>query len=452
MADGLPVILTVRRKQEGGHFAGDERDRIALLKKLAPAGFSWLDLEHDLDAPDLDKLFVSGGGRIIRSLHDHDGVPQDLVDLVNRLARGPTEIPKAAVTPKSSADFLRLLQAFDSLEGTEKVLLGMGDFGFATRVLAPRLGSLFCYSSPPSGAAAPGHTDPATLDELYRYRRISASTQVFGVIGNPVMHSLSPRIHNAGFAELGLDAVYLPFLVDDLGPFLKAAEILSVRGLSVTVPHKESIIRALHTQDPLVSTIGACNTVSRGAHGEWIGTNTDADGFLAPLRAALGGSAITRNLGATVIGAGGAARSVVSALSSGGARVLILNRTREKAATLAAAFGARAAGLDAQGAALMEGHRDLIVQTTSAGMSPRTAEDPFPECTFTGREIVYELIYAPPTTAFLSRAFQAGCRVIRGKQMLLAQALAQFKIFTGRDYPGGALAELESKTDSERTD
>ena len=444
------MILTVRRKQEGGHFAGDERERVALLKKLAPAGFSCLDLEQDLDAPELDKLFVSSGGRIIRSLHDRAGVPHDLVDLVKRIARGPREIPKAAVTPKGSAEFLRLLQAFDSLKGIEKVLLGMGDFGFPTRVLAPRLGSLFCYSSPPSGAAAPGHTDPATLDELYRYNTIGPDTGIFGVIGNPVMHSLSPRIHNAGFAELGLDAVYLPFLVDDLGAFLQAAPILSIRGLSVTVPHKENIIRALHTQDSLVRTIGACNTISRAEDGRWTGTNTDVEGFLAPLRAAFGGrSIVPPGLGATVIGAGGAARSVVSALVTAGARVLILNRTLEKAERLAATFGAAAvaASLDARGAALMEGHRDLIVQTTSAGMSPRTADDPFPECTFTGREIVYELIYAPPTTHFLSRAISAGCRVIRGKQMLRAQAVAQFRIFTGRDYPRAALAELESETD-----
>jgi len=440
------VILTVRRKREGGHFAGDERERTALLRKLASAGFSCVDLEHDLDAPELDKLFISGGGRIIRSLHDHEGVPQDLVNLVKRIARGPGEIPKAAVTPKSSADFLRLLQAFDSVKGMEKVLLGMGDFGFPTRVLAPRLGSLFCYSSPPSGAAAPGHTDPATLNELYRYHKVGAGTHVFGVIGNPVMHSLSPRIHNTGFAELGLDAVYVPFLVDELGPFLQAAELLKIRGLSVTVPHKQSIIRALHTQDPLVRAIGACNTVSRTEDGRWTGTNTDGEGFLTPLKTAFAGN-LPDGLGATVIGAGGAARSVVSALASAGARVLILNRTREKAASLAATFGATAGALDAAGAALMERHRDLIVQTTSAGMSPRTAEDPFPGCTFTGREIVYELIYAPPTTAFLSRAVAAGCKIIRGKQMLLSQAIAQFRIFTGRDYPAAALAELESETD-----
>lgn len=366
---------------------------------------------------------------------------------MRRLPRGLTEIPKAAVLPRSSRDFLRVLRAVEALRGMEKVLLGMGDFGFPTRVLAQRLGSLFCYSTPDAAhAAAPGHVDPAVLDELYRYHRISASTEVFGVIGNPVMHSFSPVIHNRGFAELGRDAVYLPFLVDEITPFLEAADMLSIRGLSVTVPHKQAVLAALVRRDEVVQAVGACNTMYRDPEGRWTGTNTDGIGFLAPLRAAFGGS-VPPGLGATVIGAGGAARAVVSALAGAGAAVLVLNRTLEKARALADEFHADAGPLGPEGVGKLEGHRDLIVQTTSAGMAPQTGIDPFPECQFTGREVVYDLVYVPSTTAFLARAIQAGCPVIRGRRMLLSQAYAQFRIFTGRDYPEAAKAALESETD-----
>jgi len=438
----LPVILTVRRVQEGGTFTGDERDRIQLISRIGSAGFAFLDLEEDCEAPGLEKQVHEAGTGIIRSFYDRDGVPRDLTQRMAALARGAQEIPKAAVTPRGARDLLRLLEAFEELGPTPKVLLGMGPYGFPTRVLAPKLGSLFCYSSPPDVSAAPGHLDPGTLDEIFRYHLIGKATEVFGVIGNPVMHSLSPRIHNAGFAAVGRDAVYLPFLVDDLAAFLEVADRLGIRGLSVTIPHKEGIIPALERPDQSVRAMGACNTARRRSDGKWEGTNTDGVGFLAPLREAFGGR-LPQGLGATVIGAGGGSRAVVHALSTNGARVLVLNRTVQRAQQLARELGVKAAPLDQAGIREMGGgFNDLIVQATRVGMSPEAGEDPLPGYTFTGRETVYDLVYVPETTAFLSRALGAGCRVIRGSQMLLAQACEQFLFFTGHDFPGDAKQEL----------
>lgn len=438
----LPVILTVRRQREGGRFAGDERERIALLNRLSNGGFAFVDLEEDLDAPSLDRQLAEKKVGIIRSFHDRNGVPQDLLERFGRLARGPTEIPKAAVTPRGVADLLRVLETFQGFPQPRKVLLGMGDYGFPTRVLAPKLGTLFCYSSPPGDSAAPGQVDPQTLDELYRYHGVGGETEVYGVMGNPVMHSLSPRIHNAGFAALKRNAVYLPFLVDDLEPFLRVADLLGIRGLSVTIPHKERVLRVLGKKDPSVAATGACNTLHRGPSGAWDGTNTDAAGFLAPLVEVFGGR-IPRGLGATVIGAGGASRAIVYALVGRGARVLVLNRTAERARQLAAAFNVQAAPLDESGLGLMSGFSDLIVQATNVGMSPRPEADPLPGYHFTGHEVAYDLVYVPETTVFLKRALSAGCRVIRGRQMLLAQAWEQFRIFTGSEYPSPARRELE---------
>jgi 3-dehydroquinate dehydratase/shikimate dehydrogenase len=443
---GLPVILTVRRASDGGKYAGTERDRCALLRRLVGQGFAYIDIEEDLQAPDLEDVIRQSGTRIIRSLHDYSGVPPGLATRFSGLARGPHEIPKAAVMPTTCAQLAELLDVFAATAGRERVLLGMGDIGFPTRVLAPRLGSSWCYASPTVQAVAPGQVTPVSLEDVYRFRSIGHSTAIFGVIGNPVMHSRSPLIHNRGFGALGIDAVYLPFLVPDLEGFWKVADALDVRGLSVTVPHKQAVV-PLVMGDESVRRVGACNTLLREeSGGPWTGTNTDAEGFLAPLLRTFGG-ALPPGLGATVVGAGGAGRAVVAALSAAGARVLVLNRTVENARGLATAFGAEAAGLDEAGIRRAKDFSDLVVQTTSAGMSPLEGIDPAPTLAFSGTETVYELVYSPGKTKFLQRALEAGCRVIYGRQMLLAQAMRQFRLFSGVDYPVLQLAGLEADRD-----
>jgi 3-dehydroquinate dehydratase/shikimate dehydrogenase len=430
-----PVILTVRRSADGGAFTGSEAERVSLLWRLAGAGFSSIDIEEDLHAVKLEVRCADARVKIIRSFHDFSGVPADLTARLARLARGPAELPKAAVMVRGQADHLRLLECFEQLSGKDKILLGMGEPGFPTHVLASRLGSALCYTSPPGFPVAPGQIDPRTLAEVYRFRSIGPRTQVLGVIGDPIMHSRSPRIHNRGLAHAGLDAVYLPFLVDSLEPFWGVADALGIRGLSVTAPHKQAVAAHLATRDALSAAVGACNTMTRPeSSGGWIGTNTDVAGFLKPLRAALADAPLSGRT-ATVIGAGGAARAVVHALAREGARVLVLNRTPARGRALASDFGAQCAGLDADGYARAASFADIVVQTTSAGMEPETDVDPAPGLAFSGREIVYELVYAPAATRFLSRAREAGCRTIPGMRMLLAQAAEQFRLFTGKELP-----------------
>ncbi len=441
-----PAILTVRRERDGGRFGGDERDRVALLDRLAGAGFAWVDLEEDLVAPELEERIRSCGSRIVRSFHDLEGVPRDLGRRVAGLARSAAEIPKAAVTPRSSADLHLILAACASLPGKDKVVLGMGDIGFPTRVLAAKLGSSWCYASAGPAAVAPGQVDPLTLTGTYRYRSIGPQTTVFGVIGNPVMHSRSPAIHNPGFDALGIDAVYVPFLVPDLDGFWSVADDLRVQGLSVTVPHKEAVIGRLAARDKLVEAAGACNTMWRtqGA-GPWRGTNTDVAGFLAPLRALLGSQSL-RGIGATVVGAGGAARGVVHALVAEGAKVLVLNRTPERARLLGEEKGVEHAGIGPAGYRKARRFSDLIVQTTSAGMG-HDPVDPAPGLRLTGKEIVYELVYSPAVTPFLERARAAGSRIVPGIRMLAAQAARQFELFTGRPYPADLLEKAAQGPD-----
>lgn len=308
-------------------------------------------------------------------------------------------------------------------------MLGMGAFGFFSRAAPQLCGSMLTFCSVGERSGAPGQTSPRELEEVYRVSKQDTDTVYFGIIGNPVLHSKSPQLHNPWFAERRMNAVYLPFQVDDVGLFMSLAEQLGIRGFSVTVPHKQEIIKHVNQVENAVQSIGSCNTVIRTSEG-WCGSNTDYEGFLAPLKRT---DVLSGGKRALVIGAGGVARTVVYALAQAGLSVSIVNRTDEKAAALAAEFKVNWQSIHSH---LTVGKFHLIVQTTSAGMEPNTEIDPLPGYRFKGSEIVYELIYAPEWTRFLRRAADAGCRTIGGREMLHAQALLQFEQFNSAYNPG----------------
>ncbi|HUV06835.1 MAG TPA: shikimate dehydrogenase [Spirochaetia bacterium] len=428
-----PVIMTIRKPGDGGLFAHPEEDRLKIFRGVTGGGYAFFDFEEDFANNDLEAGARADGARIIRSIHSVSGFPSGLETRIRRLKRHPTDLPKAAIQIQSAGELLELLRTARRLQGFEKILLGMGPIGFITRVLASKIGSFLSYSSPPEQSAAPGRTDPLTLQKIYRYRQIGPDTKIFGIIGNPVMHSFSPRIHNAGFERLGLDAVYLPMQIEDPGPFFSLAEELGIEGVSVTIPFKESVIPLLNKQSENVTATGACNTLTK-KNSSWQGTNTDVQGFLTPLEERFL-SDWQGERTATVIGAGGAARSIVYALRRESFHVLILNRTPERAKSLAESFGCEWDTLDSGGAKKARRYNRLVVQTTSVGMVPDVEGEPFGEYRFQGSEIVYDIVYNPSETSFLRRAMRSGCRLVYGREMLLAQALHQFKLFTGRDLP-----------------
>ena len=441
---GKACILTLRRKIDGGYYDGGDAERAALFRRYADAGFRWFDLELDFH-PGLPGPGKDGTPGIIRSHHDTEGIPGNPASLFRRLSENGSEIPKIAVTPRSTGELFALYDFARELPGgrgsRERIVLGMGNWGFPTRVLPTRFGSSLSYCTAGKVAAAPGHVSPKELDLLYRLRPQSGDTRVYGIIGNPVMHSRSPLIHNAGFAELGLDAVYVPFPTDDPLLFLDRSTELGVEGMSVTVPHKRALLSRLGSKGPEVSKTGACNTVVR-REGEWAGYNYDVPGFLEPLKRMWADTGV-KHRRAVVLGAGGAARAVVYALLTEGIDVVILNRTFDKARSLAGEFGCHAGRLDEAGLGEAESYTGLIVQTTSAGMPPKEDDDPLGFYDFRGDETVYEIIYVPRETGLLRRALEAGCRVIYGEEMLHEQAYLQFEAFTGRPYPREALPKYD---------
>jgi 3-dehydroquinate dehydratase/shikimate dehydrogenase len=285
--------------------------------------------------------------------------------------------------------------------------------------------------------SASGQIDPDVLRTVYRFGDADAGWKLYGILGGTtVLGSLSPRIHNAGFAAAGIKARYLPFPADDLESFMRLAELLEIRGFSITVPFKERILPRLSWRSPEVDAIGACNTAVRTDRG-WDGYNTDAHGFRKAILQFLGAREL-KGIRACIIGAGGAARSVAYVLKELGAESCVINRSITKAKRLAETYGLPWAGMTERAVELIERYNDLIIQTTSVGMEGGPNGDPLEWYQFTGKEALFETIYNPEETPLLRRAREAGCRAVNGRSMLMAQAAAQFSLFTGADYPESA--------------
>jgi shikimate dehydrogenase len=263
-----------------------------------------------------------------------------------------------------------------------------------------------------------------------------------GLIGWPVEHSISPAMQNAAFRALGLDWHYdlLPVPPGRVGDVLAGLAARGYRGANVTVPHKQAVLPFLAAVEDETRAIGAANTLVRRAEGGWAGHNTDAAGFLAALREAgfrpAGASAL-------VLGAGGAARAVVHALSSAGCRVAIHNRTPERAARLAGEFGA--GGREVRALSLDEFEPDsidLLVNATSLGMGAQAGASAWPEpLPLPARWTVYDLVYNPAETPLLFRARQAGAAAVGGLGMLIHQGALAFELWTGQAAPLDAMRE-----------
>ena len=409
----LPVILTCRAKSEGGFFAGSEDERWRLLTEAQRAGAEYVDVEWKAGFYEL--IERRRGRGIVVSNHDFEGVPADLEARVRAMRATGAEVVKVAVMARQLADNVPLLEVAKK-QTAPFVALAMGDAGIASRVLAARFGSAWTYSGP---AVAPGQIAPSRMHDEFSFARVTAATAIYGVVGRPVMHSVSPAMHNAAFRSVGIDAVYLPLAATDFDDFLTFADAFELVGASVTAPYKLAAFDCARDLDLLSRRVHSVNTLRRTSQG-WLGCNTDVAGFLAPLK-----GFTLRNMRATVLGAGGAARAVGVALASVGAKVSIAARRPERAQFVASRAGA----------AVVEwppapNSWDLLVNATPIGTSPDIGESPLPGAAFTG-QIVYDLVYNPSETRLLREARAAGCRTIGGLAMLVGQAHRQFEWWTG---------------------
>ena len=435
-----PMVLTFRPAEEGGQASIDYEARRGLwttLNKLSNS--AWMDLELDLvQGFDAGKASIDWS-RVICSHHDFRAVPPDLDQIYEQMAATPARILKIAVQADDATDCLPIFRLLERAqrEGREMIAIAMGQAGIMTRILGPSRGSFLTYGAfDDESATAPGQLTATALRELYRIDKVNEQTEIVGLIGNPVGHSLSAHIHNTAFAAAAVNAVYIPFQVADATQFLRRmAHPLSreldwkLHGLSVTAPHKSAVMSQLDWIDAPAKEIGAVNTILV-TEGELHGYNTDAAGFIRPLRRLFGSLDGAR---CAVIGAGGAARAALWALRKEGAHVVLFARNPDKAKPVAEAFGG-----EYQPLGNGSFHEfDMVINATPLGTqgelehhTPATAEQ------LRGVRLAYDLVYNPTVTRFLHEARAADCEMLGGIAMLVAQAIEQFKLWTGKEPDG----------------
>jgi 3-dehydroquinate dehydratase/shikimate dehydrogenase len=419
------LVATCRRRVAGGKFAGSMKDQIEILREAGRAGCAWLDIEIETAEKISKREFAAlkSEAKILISYHDFKRTPANLERVRVRLLRAGGDAIKIAAHAKDYRDAWRLLQL--ARANRRGVAIPMGEVGAAARILALRDGSALAYA-PVEEATAPGQISLSAMKALYRADRVNRRTRVYGVIGNPVHHSLSPLMQNAAFQARGINAVFVPFLVRDLRDFMRAIPEFGVTGLSVTIPHKQAIIKHLDDCDPLAAAIGAVNTVVVRGGGKLFGYNTDYVGVLRALesRVALAGSSVL------ILGAGGAARAVAFALARAGAAVCICARRPAKAKELA-----RVVGGEAIARSRLRGEFfDAIVNATPVGMYPNANESPL-EASELNCRLVFDLIYRPRRTKLLQIAERRGIETVSGVEMFVAQGMAQWEIWTGERAP-----------------
>jgi 3-dehydroquinate dehydratase / shikimate dehydrogenase len=420
-----PVLVTCRSRAEGGCFAGSEAERLTILETALDAGADLIDVEWS--SAGKDRLLARAPDRVVVSMHDFSGIPTDLDARTRAMLGSPARFVKIAVAVSSLRDVLRLGRlARLAADRPRLVLIGMGESGLPSRVLAARFGSAWSYAGP---GLAPGQVSVERLDRELGFGRLGPATRLFGLVGRPVAHSVSPAMHNAAFAAAGLDAVYVPLDAADFDDFAAFAAATGVEGVSVTAPYKAAALAAARGEESAMRS-GAANTLRRAGDGAWDACNTDVHGFLAPLaQEALAGRRVT------VLGAGGAARAVVLGLASRHAEITVVARQPDRARDVAALAGAAWAAWPPA-----PGSWDLLVNTTPVGTWPDTGEAPVDADALTGA-LVYDLVYNPPDTALLRAARARGLRTIGGFEMLAAQAARQFEWWTGQGAPFASMRE-----------
>ena len=418
-----PILVTCRAQWEGGGFQGSEEERERLLSEAQNAGAEFVDVEARAEFVSTITRRRRGRG-IVLSLHAFGEPPCDLAERARAMRSTGAEVVKIAIEARRLGDMIPLMRLADRPDFTDPdgmdghVLLAMGQAGVPTRVLAARMKNRWTYAG---DGVAPGQLAAARLLGEFGFRRIRSDAQLFGVVGNPIAHSLSPVMHNAGFSALGMNAVYVPLQASDVEDFVAFARDTGMTGASITAPFKVGMLAHVDETDEMARRVGAVNTLVV-REGKWIGANTDVDGFLTPLA----GRMALKGTRACVLGAGGAARAVAVALGSQGAAVTICARQPTAAKDVAALAGGQVGTWPPK-----PGTWDVLVNATSSGVA-----DPMDGVPLDG-EIVFDLIYAPARTPLLVRAAREGCLTIGGIEMLVAQAERQFELWTGIRPPAG---------------
>ena len=470
-AGHLEVILTIRSAREGGGFVGgdDTLAQLYLQAMLGPDAPELVDVELQVwqRSPAVRKVLTDAtgsgsisGSRLIVSSHDWTGCPPD----PDALLAAMHEVAEAAIfkvvwKAQTIVDGVRALGLYASHAAHDSrplLCLAMGESGVISRLLAAKFAAPFNFATAGlEGGSAPGQPSLVQLKKLYRWNSQGPGTRVFGVIGWPVGHSISPAIHNAGFAAIDFDGVYVPLAIEpEYNKFCDALNAirkcpgLNPAGVSVTIPHKHHALRYVlehgGTLEDIARHIQAINTILFAPDGTMTGLNTDYAGALNALTHAMAVDRPSlRGKRVAVLGAGGAARAMVAGLAAWGAKITIFNRDLGKATKLAEEFTGPCGMVDAAPMERLGEHLyEIYINCTPVGMSPNTAACPVPEdIPWNSQTVVFDTVYNPHETQMLQLARSKGAVVVHGVEMLIQQALLQFTGFTGQPAPESAMRQ-----------
>ncbi|MBN1490912.1 MAG: shikimate dehydrogenase [Phycisphaerae bacterium] len=455
----LPLLITPRRKEEGGASDATDAERCDRLVEFAPQAAlcdtelaTWetaAAVRHRIAEA---RAAVRGmdGQKLILSAHDFEKRPADFWRIVGRMNEiDACDVAKIVFQARHISE---TFEVFDLMHENAKpvIAIAMGEAGLITRILAKKFGAFATFASLEAGKeSAPGQITLDAMKLLYRWDAMRPDTTVYGVIGNPVGHSMSPAIHNAAFSECDINGAYVPLLIEPtyehFEDFLREALArpwFDLRGCSVTIPHKDNALRFTCEcggyVEPLAGRIGAVNTLTF-EDGRILAHNTDYAGAMDALTDTLGcqrgdlhGNEVA------VLGAGGAARGVVAGLRDSGCKVTIYNRTPERATRLAEEFGCTAAPL----AERVRPGTQIVVNTTSLGMHPNVDDTPLPADRLQTDMTVFDTVYNPIETRLLREARALGCRTVDGVAMFVHQAAAQFERWTGQSAPHALMRQV----------
>jgi 3-dehydroquinate dehydratase/shikimate dehydrogenase len=443
----LPTIVTCRDKAQGGTGDWDTDLRSEILVEAVTAGVDFVDCEYNNFAGQAGQKLRAAMAqnhktRLILSAHNFDG-PYDnkqIARIYDEITQAyPEAIPKIVYTADHIND---CFAALDLMKNSDRdaIVIAMGNQGIITRILAKKFRAFLTFASIDENAAtAQGQITIQHFKKLYRWDAINPETEVFGVIGSPIAHSISPAVFNACFQDSAINAIYIPILLKGQKPqfneFMRNIldrPWLGFGGFSVTIPHKAHALDYVNAAgdfvEPLAENIGAVNTLKVGFGAILSGYNTDYAGAMDALLAAL---EIDRHqmhdVSVTIVGAGGVARAVVAGLADVGAKITIYNRTVQKAKALSAEFACKYAGLDE----LPNMQAQVLINCTSIGMTPDIDASPVPQTCLSSNMAVFDTVYNPLKTKLLLQAEQAGAKTINGAEMFISQAIAQYKLFIG---------------------
>lgn len=436
-------IATCRRAANGGKFRGSVASQLQILSKAADAGSQLVDLEYQsaqrAKPEQIRKLRTRAA--LILSFHDFRGTKK-LEETLQKMAAIPADFYKIATTATTLADNIEMMKFLEKHSDQHSLIgLCMGEQGIISRVLGVRAGSVFTFAAAnPGEATGPGQVTSQELRNTYRIEQVDAATRVYGVVGDPVAHSLSPAIMNTAMRRENVNGVYLALHAKTLSDLLACVREIPIHGLSITMPYKEAILKHLDNTDSHTTKIGACNTVVRAQDGKLYGFNTDTAGVVRPLeqRIALAGAKVL------VLGAGGAARAAVFGLKERGCEVYILNRSLAAAQKLARSARARVL----KRTDLKKFSFDVIINATPIGMG-NSKESPLSDKEINTR-YAFDMVYDPAETRFLQMAREKGAQVIPGLEMFVQQAARQFEIWTGKPAPGDEMLRVVNLALQER--